>query len=616
MLGVVALLPVDLLYGQADLWAAYGAACALCAAGVWTCVGKARCRVGVCDGLLALWLLYVVGHGALSSLYPCGFMMMRVVVLSGWYVALRLWLAQVPKGRLWLTALLVGIALCEACMGVAQMVEGVSRHEGQLMTGSFLNSGPFAICLMTGLVLGMGLLAEVRCMATGGMGASVLARWGKNACTVALLLMALCLALATSRAALVGWAVGAALVWRRWLCRRHAWWLLPGAGVMALLLWLKAGSAMGRVGMALVAGQAMSGRPWTGWGLASFAHRYAEQMASMSAALPEGVVQSMDVPEYAFNTLLQIGVEQGLAGCLLAVLLVAWLSLRAWRGSVLAAASVALCVTSLFSYPFSVWPLQLMFVAMVACVASEKTGKVKMTEMAGMKEKDKMKTEMDGMKMESNKMKTEMGGMKTESDKMKMERGEMNNVSCSSRLGRLCICLVALLAVVWCLPHIDRRVEAERQYALMRGAWGQSCLRLYDQLMSQLLSDPHFLFSYAKALQRAQRYNDSNAALRRGTLVSADPMFYVLMGNNEALMGACAQAEAHYRKAYALLPNRLYPLYRLMLLYRDRGEWEKMRATAHRVMAFKEKRPSAAVREMKCEARWLLMSNGPRTSPE
>lgn len=595
MLGVVALLPVDLLYGQADLWAAYGAACALCAAGVWTCVGKARCRVGVCDGLLALWLLYVVGHGALSSLYPCGFMMMRVVVLSGWYVALRLWLAQVPKGRLWVTVLLVGIALCEACMGVEQMAEGVSRHDGQLMTGSFLNSGPFAICLMTGLVLGMALLAEVRCMVAGGTGVSAFARWGKDACMVALLLMALCLALATSRAALLGWAVGAALVWRRRLCRRHAWWLLPGGCVMALLLWLKAGSAMGRVGMALVAGQAMSGRPWTGWGLASFAHRYAEQMACMSASLPKGVVQSMDVPEYAFNTLLQIGVEQGLVGCLLAVLLVAWLSLRAWRGSGLAAASVALCVTSLFSYPFSVWPLQLMFVAMVACVASEKTGKVKMTEMAGMKERDEMKTERD---------------------EMKTERDEMNNGSCFSRLGRLCICLVALLAVVWCLPHINRRVEAERQYALMRGAWGQSCLRMYDQLMPQLLSDPHFLFSYAKALQRAQRYNDSNAALRRGTLVSADPMFYVLMGNNEALMGACAQAEAHYRKAYALLPNRLYPLYRLMLLYRDRGEWEKMRATAHRVMAFKEKRPSAAVREMKCEAQRMLELDGPRLSPE
>ena len=41
-----------------------------------------------------------------------------------------------------------------------------------------------------------------------------------------------------------------------------------------------------------------------------------------------------------------------------------------------------------------------------------------------------------------------------------------------------------------------------------------------------------FLFSFGKKLREEGRYNDSNAILRQGTRCSADPMFYVLMGNN------------------------------------------------------------------------------------
>jgi len=79
------------------------------------------------------------------------------------------------------------------------------------------------------------------------------------------------------------------------------------------------------------------------------------------------------------------------------------------------------------------------------------------------------------------------------------------------------------------------------------------------------------LFDFAKTLREEKRYMDSNAILRMGTHVSADPMFYVIMGNNYRDEQLYDLAREAYEKAYAIMPNRLYPLYQLMVMYQDCG---------------------------------------------
>ena len=90
-------------------------------------------------------------------------------------------------------------------------------------------------------------------------------------------------------------------------------------------------------------------------------------------------------------------------------------------------------------------------------------------------------------------------------------------------------------------------------------------------------------------------------------MVSNDPMFYVIQGNNYRDMEAYDEAETAYLKAYHILPNRLYPLYRLMCLYEQTGENKKMRQMAGQVVNFKVKVASPATTEMKDEARQLLL---------
>ena len=118
--------------------------------------------------------------------------------------------------------------------------------------------------------------------------------------------------------------------------------------------------------------------------------------------------------------------------------------------------------------------------------------------------------------------------------------------------------------------------------------------------------DHESLFLVGKRLHEEGKYNDSNAILRQGIRSSADPMFYVLMGNNYKEMKHYDLAEQAYKKAFSVMPNRLYPLYQLMLLYQDSGDVKKAKAMAKRVIEMKPKIESRATRDMKEKAKDFL----------
>lgn len=94
--------------------------------------------------------------------------------------------------------------------------------------------------------------------------------------------------------------------------------------------------------------------------------------------------------------------------------------------------------------------------------------------------------------------------------------------------------------------------------------------------------------------------------LRRGALVSNDPIYLVMQGNNYKDMEFAEEADNMYNKAFRMMPNRIYPLYKLMLLYKDTRQKTKAREMAERITAFKVKVESPATRDIKNEANKLL----------
>lgn len=149
-------------------------------------------------------------------------------------------------------------------------------------------------------------------------------------------------------------------------------------------------------------------------------------------------------------------------------------------------------------------------------------------------------------------------------------------------------------------------VKAEKDYDMIRGIDDPDLIRYYASLLTMLSENRAFLFDYGRMLAKAGRYNDSNDILRRGSMISNEPMFLILLGNNYRDMGAFNEAEKMYVKARHTIPNRIYPLYRLMLLYVQTCNYDKAMEYAKVIVGFKEKKYSPAVRDIKREAQEII----------
>ena len=172
------------------------------------------------------------------------------------------------------------------------------------------------------------------------------------------------------------------------------------------------------------------------------------------------------------------------------------------------------------------------------------------------------------------------------------------------------LCLVCVGALAYCCYGIAKeRVAGQQEYKQCAGLIHSSFVKDYYRLYPLCRDDKQFLFDFAKILQANQRYLDSNAMLRDGILVSNDPMFWVLMGNNYREMRLYDKARACYDTAFRRMPNRIYPLYQKMLLFEEMGNNKAMLSVAKYITTFQEKVPSPAVDEMKSKARYLLYQN-------
>ena len=256
--------------------------------------------------------------------------------------------------------------------------------------------------------------------------------------------------------------------------------------------------------------------------------------------------------------MLQIGVEQGLLGMTLALALVALVLVKLNKaGKTLGMGLLCLLIFSMFSYPFDQLPYQIIFVMMTAYAG-------------------------------------------TDVKKVTIPKKWHMLFQCYIAPAALCGCAILLSAFNH--RQIKERMKAESVYRMMAGVRHPAFLADYYELLPLMLSNEHFLFDFAKILSADGRYNDSNGILRLGSLISSDPMFYIIQGNNYREMGFYQEAEQAYMKAFNSMPNRLYPLYQLMLLYEKMGDTEKTSNIAQRVMMFDEKVASPATKEIKRKA--------------
>ena len=287
-------------------------------------------------------------------------------------------------------------------------------------------------------------------------------------------------------------------------------------------------------------------------------HTFSQGMTNLYASGQLGAerFQSVDVPEYAFNDAIYILVEHGMAGLLLWLGIVCVVCRALWhRSKPSLYALLSLLAFSMFSYPMELMPFKILLVLFMAWATAETRNH---TATAATK-----------------------------------SRGTIS-------------CLLLLLAGVAVAHTVSQRAATDNHINDLKTMPQPHLLKDYYAFMETETDDANYMFCFGKALSSLKRYSDSNAILRKGTLVSADPMFYVVMGNNYRNTGMPLQAEWCYKRAFAMMPNRLYPLYKLAQLYHDTGQTDEMRRICKRVMHFRPKIESRATNEMKAEATQML----------
>lgn len=128
----------------------------------------------------------------------------------------------------------------------------------------------------------------------------------------------------------------------------------------------------------------------------------------------------------------------------------------------------------------------------------------------------------------------------------------------------------------------------------------------YSILYPYLKSDATFLFEYGQCLSKMELYEKSNKILQEGLCRSSDPMFLNILGKNYQRLGRYQLAEKMLYKAHYRIPHKIYPLYLLMLLYKEQQNKQNMLSMAYCIVYKKTKNDSAETKYIKAKAREIL----------
>lgn len=128
----------------------------------------------------------------------------------------------------------------------------------------------------------------------------------------------------------------------------------------------------------------------------------------------------------------------------------------------------------------------------------------------------------------------------------------------------------------------------------------------YEILYPYLKTDAAFLFEYAQCMSYIGKYEKSNQILHEGLCISSDPMFLNILGKNYQQLKKYQLAEDMFYKAYYRIPHKIYPLYLLMLLYKEQKKEQCMLTMAYRIVNQKEKVDSPETRFIKAKVREML----------
>ncbi len=576
--------------GDQNVWFAYSVLAVLgCAAVTWM-FNVRRVRPGGVDLIAAaMFGWYVIACFAGGAVV--WEKLLEVCLFVPLYVSLRVLLSSHRNLGGWLLVVLCVCGIVEATMGIEQAFG--ARHSGHSLfnvTGTFFNPGPYGGYLAIIVSIALGYIAQRYTDADRMFGGFRNIRdirlrrvlWALAFCVAACAVIAIVIIFPAtmSRAAFI--AVGAAVIaivlgdGRIYgpvvdYVRRHGKkgiaigivTLLVVCGGLYGIYAMKKDSADGRLLMWKMAVGVMVDNPATGVGPGYFRGAYGDEQAEYFSTgdRSDTEIHVAGSPEYGFNEYLQIGAETGIPGLVLFVFLAVAALWRLFRGrSPYAFGLLALLVFAFFSYPFSLLPMKMLFVVLLAVAGSL----------------------------------------------LSSRRG----ATVVQRLVAGAVIAGSVGMAAWAAkPYLDR-VEATREWQATSRWYSMEMysyvLEDYPAMMPIMGDNATFLFEYGRSLHMEGRYAESLEIMNRATRLSNDPMNWNVIGNNYKALGEYDLAAEAYLKAYYTVPNRMYPLYLLGKMYSEIGDREQAAHYARQVVEMIPKVPSPATADMQREMQEVL----------
>ncbi|MFI3261437.1 MAG: O-antigen ligase family protein [Rikenellaceae bacterium] len=504
------------------------------------------------------------------------------------YISLRIIFTAYKNSIPFVILIISFCGLIESIFGITQLIGLTNSNHGLYrMTGSFFNPGPFGGYLAVTMIISFAYIMRYNSWFTR-YSRNFIKRprtWMKKPviigyviCYVSFIASFIIFFAIMSRAAILAFAVSISvmLVFSRTISNKFIKYIKTNRTKSILLLIsiglvvcsvtyyiynLKQDSADGRVFMWKIASRIITNKPLTGTGLGAYCGEYAKTQAEYFSSNPNSKFISIaGAPEYGFNEYLQIGVELGVFGVVLflSILLLSTYSLFRKR-HIITYGLIAMLIFSFFSYPLSLLPFQIFMVIFIACSSSLSHSKNK------------------------------------------------SNLS-------ILITTITIFSLLYLFTSYGsiytNKISATLQWKEMRKLYlnqnyREACVE-FNSIYTQMRDNPRFLFEYGRALHMNDQFDKSTQILREGALLSSDPMFYNVIGNNFKEVGLYCEAENCYLFAYNILPDRMYSLYLLMKLYEYSEQEDKMLGTARAITSLKVKVESSATKKMIEEAKLIL----------
>ena len=502
------------------------------------------------DALVALLVAFLALQQWLDQSATSEVYMFCVWSMATLYLISRIVLTIAPRVAYY--ALLVAVvvfSLKESYTGLMQLFGNLhSNHYMYACTGSFNNPGPYG-----------GFLAVCICV----LGAYVIKGHNKvfRYITGITSLIALILLPSTmNRTAMLAVGCAALLlaastdVGKRFLKKYRIWLIVVVTLAAAGAYMLKKPSADGRFFMNRISIMAINSNGMKGAGLGRFGADYGESQAryfgermAMSCddtdwtVLKESDRLTADCPQYAFNEYLQLGVEGGPVAMLLFISLIIKAIMSSYkRGDIWCYGLLALSVFAMFSFPLHIVQFQVLLAVLLAACATP----------------------------------------------------------CSEgKLGGSVVMAVALLVSAFILisrlPWMNSLFDASEKWKKTEYWYNMEyydyVIEDADTLYDSMRHDYRFLFAYGQSLSKEGQYLKSNDVLSEGTEISSDPMFWIVIGNNNLSLERYEEAERCYKHAFHMVPNRMYPLCRLAELYIKMGDCDRFYDMKLKIDRFKSK---------------------------